>query len=1025
MLRKLQPLIITLLVPYFALANTTSTNADNTIKYYCPTNKAYKEYKNGTGKLENVPAFSDEKSCENQCLAQSQCMFVGAKSSGTVVAQITNDSTLNLAEINKKLKDFPKIVGIKIVAGGIEAMSVSDLNGISLTELFVPVKTSDIHRGGIEANVAQDNVKITSIEEKSILLQLTKTSVVKNGENGTYKAEHKTRKRKIPMTQKEIDSLTPSQRSQLENEYQRALQNYKESSSIYNPSSAYVKDSNIDEQYTRIVAENGKVSEMQGWVNLALLVNLSYSDSQVEYDFIYFDEDTNKTEKQRITIPITNGYGEHLFYIEGTTRNAIVVGQDTLFFDSSVRDTKDTSKVFYSVEKNGSKISGEFEVEILNQDSGDKYLCQGNDTVMGDLGQNAFSNNQECNAKCLVKNVCVTISPTNNTTDPNCQILSSEFLSPITDSQGKTFYLGKKVTKKCDIVVDKTIGCRQYETQTTNTADLDSLFGAIPTIQTNKKNHDFSKAMNVFGTMALAENATHIFGAEAGYCDVGQFFPSAMDMVMLAIKYAMMVGSGVLNGATEGAGAAMSEAGDAAASTATNVVTKATSYATAAAKAGWQQFTSNLAKKATERAVEEVVKEVAKNAAMRAVVYAAGKVLQEQCDKSGIGSLCSKKEAKRTSAWVSGSTDSLLSNEELDGATDENDKIAMDYANCMTGRFGLTYESVLAWQMGTREVNELHYSFKVPMIIDGNELAILRLVMENKNPSSADDIDKYFYARYNLESAGEMNGKKAYALYALKGDDVLIAAETICGGVDSVNIIRKKYGQRFLNPDFANPTLESEYPPQNDLEETLVGLTEDSNAPTSDGTTSADTAFMVADFVAGALPFPFNIAASVVVDVLKQTQENGNTCTDMRFAERRAQKDPTDGSEYIRTNKRISLDLCNQVSDESRVKIAGKTILNRKHYCCYDQITTRIFAEGMMSQLGKKITRDNCAPLSIDDLNKVSFKACEANQKPDKDNCFPSDKFQELTKAYMSGTSIGVEEAVGGIVESVFQLKEH
>ena len=219
--------------------------------------------------------------------------------------------------------------------------------------------------------------------------------------------------------------------------------------------------------------------------------------------------------------------------------------------------------------------------------------------------------------------------------------------------------------------------------------------------------------------------------------------------------------------------------------------------------------------------------------------------------------------------------------------------------------------------------------------------------------------------------------------------------------------------------------MESEYPPQNDLEETLVGLTEDSNAPTSDGTTSADTAFMVADVVAGALPFPFNIAASVVVDVLKQTQENGNTCTDMRFAEHRAQKDPTDGSEYIRTNKRISLDLCNQVSDESRVKIAGKTILNRKHYCCYDQITTRIFAEGMMSQLGKKITRDNCAPLSIDDLNKVSFKACEANQMPDKDNCFPSDKFQELTKAYMSGTSIGVEEAVGGIVESVFQLKEH
>ncbi|AWK61445.1 hypothetical protein C6B36_03115 [Helicobacter cinaedi] len=142
----------------------------------------------------------------------------------------------------------------------------------------------------------------------------------------------------------------------------------------------------------------------------------------------------------------------------------------------------------------------------------------------------------------------------------------------------------------------------------------------------------------------------------------------------------------------------------------------------------------------------------------------------------------------------------------------------------------------------------------------------------------------------------------------------------------------------------------------------------------------------------------------------------------MKFAERRAQKTPTEGQEYIRTNKRISLGLCTHVSSEDIEKVGKIVLRKRKHHCCYDQITTRIFAEGMMAQLGKRATKDNCAPLGIDDLNKVSFKSCKAGQKPEKDNCFPADKFKELTNAYMSGAHIGIDEAVSGIVNGVFQL---
>ncbi len=430
-------------------------------------------------------------------------------------------------------------------------------------------------------------------------------------------------------------------------------------------------------------------------------------------------------------------------------------------------------------------------------------MCQGNDKITGDLGKNAFSDEKACTTQCKLTNACVTINQGGNSNN-GCQVLSSKLLNPITDVNGKTIYLNKKVTEKCIFIVDKQIGCRQYSTQTSETPDLEKLLGGIPKVQTNKQNQDFSQATEALGQMGLMEASIHIFGAKASYCDKGQFLPTAMDLISMAIKYASM---GYSAGSTGIMNDAMSAGGKAFANGTGNIASKATQAAAAAFKAGFKKFASNIAKKTTESAIKQAVNQVA----FQVVAKVVTKALQEYCDAKGIKGICDKKEKQRQSAWTTGSTDGILTNEQLDGATDEEDKVAMDYANCMSGRFGLTYEAVLAWQMGTREVNELHYSFKVPMIIDGNELGTLRLVMENKEGAAA-DIDKYFYARYNVEESGKINGKTAYALYALNGQDALVAAETICGGEKTVNIIRQKYGKRFLDPKLANPTIESESP---------------------------------------------------------------------------------------------------------------------------------------------------------------------------------------------------------------------
>ncbi len=1033
MLSRLQLIISSALLPIWLIAANTNSSSQNTnqnqqgqgqgqqqqpTKYYCPVSKEYKEYKNGNGKLEAIPSFTNEKTCESQCLSQGQCMFVGAQSNGIVIAKVADGKKLDLAKINKELAGVKKITGIKIVVSNVEALSVSDLNGISVKELFVPVKQSDIKKEGIKANVSGNNLTLTDLGDGGKLIEITSSKLTKNTENGTYTAEHLTRKKKVPMTQDEINKLTPQQRAQYEEAYQKALEAYNSGKSTYKPIGAFVKDGG-DEQYTLITAENGKLSEQAGWVPLAPLAGVSYNASQVSFETEVMNVD-GTTKKETITISLNgSGQGEYLFTVDGTTKNTIQVGQDTLVFNSSVKDPKDLSNITYSVEKiagniTGNRVSGEFEVEILSESTGNRYMCQGNDKITGDLGKNAFSDEKACATQCKLTNACVTINQGGNGNN-GCKVLSSQLLNPITDVNGKTIYLSKKVTEKCTIIVDKQIGCRQYSTQTSETPDLEKLLGGIPKVQTNKQNHDFSKATEAFGQMGLMEASTHIFGAEASYCDTGQFLPTPMDLVAMAIKYATMAFSAGSGGVMDDA---LNAGGNAFANGTGNVVSKSAQAAMSALKAGFSKFASNFAKKTTEEMIKHAIRQVSFQVVAKVVTTA----LQQYCDSEGIKGICDKKEKQRQSAWTTGSTDGILTNEQLDGATDEEDKVAMDYANCMSGRFGLTYEAVLAWQMGTREVNELHYSFKVPMIIDGNELGTLRIVMENEKAAAA-DIDKYFYARYNVEESGKVNGKTAYALYALKGEDALIAAETICGGPETVNIIRQKYGKRFLDPKLANPTVESEVPKEEELKEELPGLTEDSNDP-SKKTDPVDVAVQAAEMIASALPTPWNFVANAVIDLLKQVQENGDTCTDMKFAERRAQKTPIEGEEYIRTNKRISLGLCTHVSSEDMEKIGKVVLRKRKHHCCYDQITTRIFAEGMMAQLGKRATKDNCAPLGIDDLNKVSFKSCKAGQKPEKDNCFPADKFQELTNAYMSGANIGIDEAVSGIVNSVFQLDE-
>jgi hypothetical protein len=70
---------------------------------------------------------------------------------------------------------------------------------------------------------------------------------------------------------------------------------------------------------------------------------------------------------------------------------------------------------------------------------------------------------------------------------------------------------------------------------------------------------------------------------------------------------------------------------------------------------------------------------------------------------------------------------------------------------------------------------------------------------------------------------------------------------------------------------------------------------------------------------------------------------------------------------------------------------------HKEEYCCYDQITTRIFAEGIKEQLGKNW--DSCNDITIKDIKNISFRKCKVGEDPYADHCFPAAKYDEFVES--------------------------
>lgn len=112
-----------------------------------------------------------------------------------------------------------------------------------------------------------------------------------------------------------------------------------------------------------------------------------------------------------------------------------------------------------------------------------------------------------------------------------------------------------------------------------------------------------------------------------------------------------------------------------------------------------------------------------------------------------------------------------------------------------------------------------------------------------------------------------------------------------------------------------------------------------------------------------------------------------NTCTNKGDAEEA-------GTRHEKTNQSLKHNLCHFVKVECLDHCSGNSHLGfvkplrGYHYCCYDQLLTKVLVVQLKAQLGRGW--ENCTGITLRDMNFVSFRQCtEAQMKDGIDGALP------------------------------------
>lgn len=285
----------------------------------------------------------------------------------------------------------------------------------------------------------------------------------------------------------------------------------------------------------------------------------------------------------------------------------------------------------------------------------------------------------------------------------------------------------------------------------------------------------------------------------------------------------------------------------------------------------------------------------------------------------------------------------------LSGEGTSNDIASNAYASCMAS-VGANFVNTISIASGAKDSNttsqELLTPWHNPMRISLQSLYELRSIVGDafmEVSYKAMDID------YNMQMI---------TIVALNGAAYGQLTQLVCGGYNVATLANAVNQNAAKKPS---------------LVDGLMKMT-------------PQQAAMMAASMACSLAGPWAFACSLALKLFSSFS-SGDACTDEKIAQ--SQK-PI----QLKTNKFQKFGQCHHTGGSCSKKMLGSCSLHKETYCCYDQIMTRIFAEGVKAQRGTGW--NSCNDITINDLKYISFTPCTPTQDPYTDKCFPIESYREL-----------------------------
>lgn len=601
-----------------------------------------------------------------------------------------------------------------------------------------------------------------------------------------------------------------------------------------------------------------------------------------------------------------------------------------------------------------------------------------------------YETEDSCNAECYTANPC------EENTESNCKKTRENVSHPISDFTGKTLFTQADITFACEDVEKQMIGCAKYERKTVAGA-LDFQLGNVGVEKLNPISTE-----DAITKANMLDMPTHIWSGWNGQCMDGmKLDTSYLSDPMTIVSYAMSAYSAYDYMGT--------------ASKATKAADGASKSTTAAKESSKFAEYSKTVSETSDKVVDSVT------SVTDGIKDSVTSVTDGIMESTPVTTVTDAYDS--VDGFIDTQIKSLQSTTLVKDATAYYDKAAEFVGKYNNSFIHITPASIAGFGFKTATIlaapDESNY-MEAQELLDGMAgvstsssiveynscMASIGLSMPNLVSWSFQDTEnmsKELLEPYKnplrmttdqLVKMAELHGEKwvelNYMVDTASGEQINVIAITPNAYMEAGKIVCAGF-----NTAVAMDQLLSENQPK------------DPPSLSSGGSQALSIGIAAIGMINPVAGFVLTIAVDLYTNVLATIDTCNNEDDAMAH----------DVLDY-KTNLFYNNEQCHDVMTVCSGEAFWGDCVQWTHYkCCYDSILTKVFAEGLKEQTGGSWM--NCKGIGLNELKEVSFRPCEENEDPQKDTCFPLNKYSEFKQTLFRQASKNMQNDIEGLTNQV------